>query len=62
VPGNRLLKCAEFRAGAQAGDPAAVEAAMRELGELIEADAPADSLDGHTMAVYKEQLAIALGR
>ena len=35
---------------------------MRELGELIEADEPADSLDAHTVAVYKEQMATALGR
>ncbi len=61
-PGHRLLKCAEFKAEAQAGNPAGVEGAMRELGELIEAGEPADSLDAHTMAVYKEQMAIALGR
>ena len=61
-PGHRLLKCAEFKAEAQAGNPAGVEGAMRELGELIEVDEPADSLDAHTVAVYKEQLAIALGR
>jgi hypothetical protein len=62
VPGHRLLKCAEMTAAARAGDPAGVEAAMRELSEVIEADEPADALDAHTVAVYKEQLAIALGR
>ena len=61
-PGHRLLKCAEFKAEGLARNPAGVEGAMRELGELIEADEPADSLDAHTVAVYKEQLAIALGR
>jgi hypothetical protein len=33
---------------------------MRELGELLEADEPFDSLDSHTVAVYKEQMANAL--
>ena len=61
-PGHRLLKCAEFKAEGLARNPAGVEGAMRELGELIEADEPADSLDAHTVAVYKEQMAVALGR
>lgn len=61
-PGHRLLKCAELKAEGLARNPAGVEDAMRELGDVIEADDPVDSLDAHTVAVYKEQLAIALGR
>ncbi len=33
---------------------------MRELAELLDADDPVDSLDAHTVAVDKEQLANAL--
>ena len=57
---HRALVRDEMIAAALEHNPAGVEGAMRELAELLEADDPVDSLDAHTVAVYKEQLAKAL--
>ena len=62
VPGHRALVRDEMIAAALERNPAGVEGAMRELAELLEDDDPVDSLDAHTVAVYKEQLVIALRR
>jgi hypothetical protein len=55
VPGRRALVCDEMSAAALEHNPAGVEGAMRELAELLDADDPVDSLDAHTVAVYREQ-------
>jgi DNA-binding SARP family transcriptional activator len=61
-PGNRLLAHDLMLAGGMGRNPGAVEAALRELGDLVEQDEPYDRVDAETMALYREQMARAMSR
>jgi hypothetical protein len=61
-PGDRMLTHDLMLAGGMARNPGAVEAALRQLGDLVEQDEPYDKVDAATMAVYREQMARAVRR
>lgn len=61
-PGDRVLVHDLMLAGGMACNPGAVEAALRELGDLVDQDEPYDRIDAETMALYREQMARAMRR